>query len=159
MTCTWRAPQDSGRVGEVVGERMTEHVWHWTTSESFPSRLGVHQEFLQSLLERLEALDWPPRDVFGIHMAMEESLTNAVRHGNNLDESKHVRVDCKLSAERFWVRIEDEGEGFCPNDVPDPTAPENLETPGGRGLMLIEAYMTHVEYNDLGNCLTMEKER
>ena len=150
--------QGNGQVAEVVGERMTDQFWHWTTREQFPSRLGVHQQFLQDLLERLEQLGWPPRDVFGIHMALEESLTNAVRHGNNLDESKQVRVECKLSEQRFWARIEDEGEGFCPGEVPDPTAPENLETPGGRGLMLIAAYMTRVEYNELGNCVTMEKE-
>ena len=137
---------------------MTEHSWSWTTSESFPSRLGVHQAFLQDLLQRLDALGWPQRDVFGVHMALEESLTNAVRHGNELDESKQVKVECKLSAQRFWVRIEDEGQGFCPDTVPDPTAPENLEAPGGRGLMLMQAYMTHVEYNELGNCVIMEKQ-
>ena len=59
--------------------------------------------------------------------------------------------------QRFWVHICDEGAGFKPSAVPDCCAPDRLEVPGGRGLALIKAYMTRVEYNDRGNCVTMEK--
>jgi serine/threonine-protein kinase RsbW len=76
-----------------------------------------------------------------------------------MDESKQVLVECKVSPERFWIRVEDEGSGFRPQSVPDCTADENLECPGGRGLALIKAYMNRVEYNDRGNCVTMEKYR
>ena len=94
-----------------------------------------------------------------IEMALEESLINAMRHGNRLDEKKKVVVECKASPDRFWMRVEDEGPGFRPDAVPDCTADENLDRCGGRGLALIKAYMTSVEYNDSGNCVTMEKFR
>jgi serine/threonine-protein kinase RsbW len=114
---------------------------------------------MQQILDQLKALGWEGRDLFGIEVALEESLSNAIRHGNCLDESKQVQVDCKASPERFWLRVQDEGCGFAPGDVPDCTADENLECPGGRGLALIKAYMTRVEHNRQGNCVTMEKIR
>jgi serine/threonine-protein kinase RsbW len=92
-------------------------------------------------------------------MALEESLSNAIRHGNCLDESKQVDVDCRISRERFWLQVKDEGNGFRPHLVPDCTADENLDCPGGRGLALMKAYMTKVEYNERGNCVTLEKIR
>src|SRR5438132_1325023 len=59
--------------------------------------------------------------------------------------------------DRREVRITDEGKGFDPSDVPDPTAIENLERPCGRGLMLMKHYMTEVEYNESGNSVSMAK--
>jgi serine/threonine-protein kinase RsbW len=114
---------------------------------------------MEEILGQLEELGWDGRDLFGIKLALEESLNNAIRHGNRFDESKHVVVDCKLSPQRFWIRVQDEGRGFEPDSVPDCTADENLECPGGRGLALIRAYMTSVEHNTCGNCVTMEKIR
>lgn len=114
---------------------------------------------MKEILLTLEQLGWEGRDLFGIEMALEESLTNAIRHGNGLDEKKTVDVQCRLSRERFWLRVRDQGKGFKPQHVPDCTADENLECPGGRGLALIKAYMTNVDYNDCGNCVTLEKIR
>jgi serine/threonine-protein kinase RsbW len=114
---------------------------------------------MREILEQLNCLDWDGRDFFAVQIALEESLSNAIRHGNREDESKHVVVECKVSPERFWLRVRDEGCGFEPAAVPDCTAQENLECPGGRGLALIKAYMTHVEHNKRGNCVTMEKTR
>jgi len=84
-------------------------------------------------------------------------MSNAIRHGNGQDESKRVRFRCKMNAEELWAEVRDEGTGFNPSKMPDPTSPENLEAPGGRGLMLIRAYMSKVDYNDVGNCVTMVK--
>lgn len=114
---------------------------------------------MQEILETLKNLGWDGRDLFGIEMALEESLTNAIRHGNCLDESKSVDVECRASPERFWLRVKDEGNGFRPQSVPDCTADENLNCLGGRGLALIQAFMTSVEYNECGNCVTLEKIR
>ncbi len=138
---------------------MSEHRWTWISEKKLPSRKGAHLSHLEEILQELERLGWNGRDFFGIQMALEESLTNAIRHGNRLDESKEVLVECKLSGEKFWLRVTDEGSGFQPREVPDCTADENLECPGGRGLALIKAYMTRVEYNQCGNCVTMEKTR
>ena len=138
---------------------MSEHRWNWTSHQQLPSRKGAHLSLMEEILRELERLGWDGRDFFGIQMALEESLTNAIRHGNRLDETKHVLVECKLSGEQFWLRVTDEGLGFQPQEVPDCTADENLHCPGGRGLALIKAYMTSVEYNSRGNCVTLEKTR
>jgi len=114
---------------------------------------------MEEILAQLAQLGWGQRDLFGIEMALEESLSNAMRHGNRYDESKSVVVECKASPQRFWLRVTDEGPGFRPERVPDCTAEENLECPGGRGLALMDAFMSSVEYNACGNCVTMEKER
>lgn len=138
---------------------MSEHAWSWTKCTSFPSRQGAHQPCMQEIVAELERLGWADRDLFGIHLALEESLSNAIRHGNRLDPAKLVKVECKASPNRFWLRVKDEGCGFRPEKVPDCTAQENLECPGGRGLALMKAFMTHVEYNKDGNCVVMEKVR
>jgi serine/threonine-protein kinase RsbW len=138
---------------------MSEHRWNWTTRVDLDSRRGAHVACMQEILEQLARNGWEGRDLFGVEMALEESLTNAIRHGNRFDEDKKVLVECNVSPERFWLRVRDEGPGFSPGAVPDCTAEENLDCPGGRGLALIKAYMTRVEHNECGNCVTMEKIR
>ena len=124
---------------------------------TLPSSLDSYHAFLQSLLDELTALGWPADVLLGVHLALEESISNAIRHGNKEDPAKQVEVECRLSRDRFWAKICDEGPGFEPAGVPDCCAPDRLDLPGGRGLALIRAYMTTVEFNDRGNCLTFEK--
>ncbi len=124
---------------------------------ALPSALDAYHDFVESILNELAARGWGQGDLFAVHMALEESISNAIRHGNKQDSNKRVTVECRLSGERFWARICDEGPGFRLKDVPDCCSPECLELPGGRGLALISAYMTRVEYNDCGNCVTLEK--
>jgi len=124
---------------------------------ALPSSLTAYHDFVQEVLELLSELDWQADDLFGVHMALEESISNAIRHGNKEDTAKLVHVECQVSIERFWAKICDEGEGYDPKAVPDCCSPENLEVPGGRGLTLICAYMTSVEHSECGRCLTLEK--
>lgn len=98
-------------------------------------------------------------EIFSIKLALEEALVNAIKHGNQMDRSKKVRIHYRVSGERFDVRIEDEGHGFNPADVPDPLADENLERPCGRGLLLMRHYMTEVSFHPPGNRLIMCKVR
>jgi serine/threonine-protein kinase RsbW len=128
-----------------------------TLSASLSSSLTDYHDFIQSIVGQLKELGWQKSDLFAVEMALEESISNAIRHGNNEDPTKKVAVECQLGPARFWVKICDEGAGFKPSSVPDCCAPDRLDVPGGRGLALIKAYMTRVEYNDRGNCLTMEK--
>lgn len=128
-----------------------------TLEASLASSLSSYHGFVQTILDQLADLGWQKCDLFAVHMALEESISNAIRHGNKEDPAKQVRVECRLSPERFWVQICDEGPGFKPAAVPDCCAPDRLEVCGGRGLALIQAYMTSVQYNERGNCLTMEK--
>jgi serine/threonine-protein kinase RsbW len=76
-----------------------------------------------------------------------------------LDPDKRVHVAYTVTPERFDIRITDEGPGFSPEDVPDPTLPENLERCCGRGLLLIRKFMTEVNYHGCGNVITMSKLR
>jgi serine/threonine-protein kinase RsbW len=114
---------------------------------------------MEEVLERIASLGWEGRDYFGVQMTLEESLTNAIRHGNLCDESKLVRAECKVGSNRFWLSVEDEGEGFQPDAVPDCRDDENLESFGGRGMLLIRSYMSEVRFNDRGNCITVETHR
>ena len=115
---------------------------------------------VQEQIERLLKIhQFGEREVFGIRLAVEEALVNAIKHGNQMDSSRKVRVAFQVSQEKFEVLIADEGEGFDPCDVPDPTAPENLERPCGRGIMLMRHYMTTVAYNERGNMVSMSKLR
>lgn len=124
---------------------------------TLPSNLTDYIPFIDSLVDKLEALGWAGCDLFAVRMALEESISNAIRHGNKQDPAKMVEVAYELSPTRFWTRITDQGQGFNPEAVPDCRAPDRLEVPGGRGLTLMNAYMTHVQYNDRGNSLTLEK--
>ena len=126
-------------------------------SGKLASSLSVYHEFVQDILEKLQELGWSERVLFGVHMALEESISNAIRHGNKENPQKLVHVECELSTTRFWAKVCDEGEGYEPNAVPDCRSPENLEVPGGRGLALIRAYMTSVEHSECGCCVMMEK--
>lgn len=122
-----------------------------------PSSLSAYLDFVQEVLAKLQSLGWKKEVLFGIHMALEETISNAIRHGNKEDPQKKVYIECELSQTRFWAKIRDEGDGYDPSAVPDCCSPENLEQPGGRGLKLIQAYMTTVEHSDCGRCLIMEK--
>jgi serine/threonine-protein kinase RsbW len=113
----------------------------------------VQEEIEQLLRDR----PTPDQEIFGIRLALEEALVNAIKHGNQMDRAKRVQISYRLLADRFEIRITDEGAGFDPSDVPDPTAVENLERPCGRGLMLMRHYMTEVNYNERGNGVFMAK--
>lgn len=80
-------------------------------------------------------------DGFGFHLALDEALANAKGHGNGEDSEKEILVQCSIGGDGVvQVHIADEGNGFDPAAVPDPTLEENLEKPRGRGVMLMRAY-------------------
>ena len=93
--------------------------------------------------------------VFAIRLAMEESLANAMNHGNGGDSSKTIHVEFEVAPGRFRAVVEDQGPGFDPETVPDPTADENLTIASGRGLALMKAFMTEVVVVPPGNRLEL----
>jgi serine/threonine-protein kinase RsbW len=109
------------------------------------------------ILSRLEALNYGERVLFAVRLALEEAIINAIKHGNRMDKAKHVTVTFSVDRDECVVAVEDEGPGFDPSAVPDPTADENLELPHGRGLVLMRAYMDDVTFNAKGNRVTMRK--
>ena len=86
-------------------------------------------------------------DLMKVGMAVRESMVNAVVHGNRYNANKKVRFSVASDAERFTVRVADEGEGFDWNSLPDPLAPENLMKTSGRGIFLIRSFMDEVTFN------------
>jgi serine/threonine-protein kinase RsbW len=120
----------------------------------------VEAERVQAAIERdLQSYDFAEREIFGIRLALEEALVNAIKHGNQMDRTKKIHVSYRISADVFEIRITDEGEGFDPEDVADPLAPENLERPSGRGLLHMRQYMSEVVFHPPGNHLSMRKVR
>ena len=122
-----------------------------------PNNTETAREVQERIIGLMEQNAWPMRECFGVRLALEEAMVNAIKHGNRMEPDKQVFIACELTAEEITVVIEDQGEGFKPEDVPDPTDDENLENPGGRGIMLIRSFMNGVAYNDRGNRLTMIK--
>jgi len=126
---------------------------------AIPSETSQGQDVQDRILTLLEERDFSDKDLFGVKLALEEALVNAIKHGNGMDPEKVVRVRCTVNSTMVEIDIEDEGEGFDPGDVPDPTDDDNLDKPSGRGLMLMRAFMTRVDYNSRGNRVVMAKNR
>lgn len=93
-------------------------------------------------------------------VAIRESVTNAVRHGNKLDAEKRVVIRFEVGDSELSVSVEDEGEGFDPGEIPDPLAEENLLRASGRGIFFMKNFMDEVTYDfkpNGGTCVTMVK--
>lgn len=116
-------------------------------------------EVLDQFLEMLAQHGYDEKDRFCLHLALQEALVNAVKHGHRGDDSKKIAVRFQVSGEEALIEIEDEGPGFDPDAVPDPSASENLERACGRGVFLMRYYMNWVKYSDRGNCVTMCRRR
>ncbi|MBR2694473.1 MAG: ATP-binding protein [Thermoguttaceae bacterium] len=130
----------------------------WKIDRTFPSVFGKASSLIDEVLAQMTALGWSNRDIFAVNMALEESVSNAIEHGNHGNPKKHFRVICTVSEKLVSIQVRDEGKGFRRDLVPNPLDDENLETPSGRGTLLIRGFMTRVSYNNAGNEITMEKE-
>ena len=121
------------------------------------SDLAAARNVEPMVLAELHRHGYSEEAIFAIRLALEEALANAVNHGNHCCADKKIRVDYRIDADQAVIRVSDEGRGFRRERVPDPTAPENLERPCGRGIMLMEAYMNEVRWNETGNLIEMVK--
>jgi serine/threonine-protein kinase RsbW len=108
-----------------------------------------------TIAEALAAHGYEEGAVFAIRLALEESIVNAFHHGNRDDPKKQVFVRAWIDDDEARFEVEDQGPGFDPAAIPDPTEDENIEIPSGRGVMLIRAYMHEVEFVKPGNKLRM----
>ena len=86
-----------------------------------------------------------------ILIATIEAANNAILHGNQLDENKNVDIVFKLENKFLKVTIKDQGKGFDYNNIPDPTAPENIEKINGRGIFLMERLADQIKFFDNGS--------
>jgi len=109
------------------------------------------------LVSQAQAYHYDEDVVFALRLSLEEALSNAIRHGNKGNANKKVKIRYLINSDIIDIYVEDQGEGFNPTDVPDPTSQENLSVPSGRGIMLMRAYMNKVEYNATGNVIHLVK--
>lgn len=96
----------------------------------FAKDLGLNEEQLATLL-----------------LAVTEATTNAIIHANKCDKSKLVTVDVNVQDSKLIIKVTDEGTGFDPSQIPDPTQPENILKDSGRGMYLMKVYMDDLKYN------------
>jgi serine/threonine-protein kinase RsbW len=135
---------------------MTDPQLH---NQTFPGTLSALKPVEDHIVALAQQAGYSEDLLFALRLSLDEALTNAVYHGNNNDPSLTVTIGYHISADRIDLHVADEGVGFDPSTVANPRDPENLEKPNGRGLMLIEAYMSHVAYNHTGNAVHMTLHR
>jgi serine/threonine-protein kinase RsbW len=120
-------------------------------------------EMVQTVLAHLSGMAGFDEDAAHyVSVAVRESLVNAIRHGSRADESKRVLVDFALYPDRLEVGVLDQGEGFDPDSLPDPTAEENILKASGRGIFFMRSFMDEVRYAfpaSGGTLVTMVKRR
>ena len=124
-----------------------------------PSTLNAAKQAEDDILREIGRYGYDEEDTFAIKLAIEEAMTNAVKHGNRNDSSKQITVRYSVTPDQAVILVHDQGSGFTPDRVPDPTKPERLSRPNGRGIMLMRAYMTEVYYRDEGTEVCLIKRR
>ncbi len=112
--------------------------------ESNPNNLITVEEFVNYFSKELN-LD--ESKLSGLLLAVTEAVTNAIIHANKCDETKKVQMNVTKDDNKLIITIKDEGKGFDPSKVPDPTEPENLLKDSGRGLYLMKIYTDELKYN------------
>lgn len=104
-----------------------------------------------TVLAGLDKFGYPEASRFAVRLSLEEALVNAFQHGHRgLPAETPLEVSFAVSPSEVLVSIKDQGPGFVPVAVPDPTADENLDLPSGRGLMLMRAFMSSVDFEEGG---------
>jgi serine/threonine-protein kinase RsbW len=122
-----------------------------------PSAISLMNSILEYLMRRVEKVGIINPENSNLFIALDEAFVNAVKHGNKFDAAKNVRITAEVSATEARFTVEDEGEGFDVNAIPDPLDPVNLFKTSGRGVLLIHNIMDEVRYNERGNRLEMVK--
>lgn len=166
-------------------QKLFEYQSFWEAHfelENDPALVPPFVAYMEKHLSRLETCEQAGLVLMGV--ALHESLTNAIFHGNleisselrDTEEAKYyslaeerreqepykdrrVHVTARISRQEATFVVRDEGQGFDPGTLPDPTDPTNLEKVSGRGLLLIRTFMDVVEHNAAGNSITMVKRR
>jgi serine/threonine-protein kinase RsbW len=96
-----------------------------------------------------------PENYGKILVSTLEAVNNAIMHGNKFEKEKIVDVEISFRNERLKIKISDEGKGFVPAEVPDPTIPQNIEALNGRGIFLMSRLADEIKYSKRGNAVTM----
>jgi serine/threonine-protein kinase RsbW len=119
---------------------------------SLSENIRMIESFIDNAREKYHLDD----DIYGnIMIAVTEAVNNAIKHGNQSNSGKNVSLSLALEEGVIKFRVEDEGNGFDYEHLPDPTAPENLEKPGGRGIFLMKHLADEVAFNEKGKVVEL----
>jgi serine/threonine-protein kinase RsbW len=119
---------------------------------SLSDNIRIIESFIDNAKEKFQLND----DIYGnIMISVTESVNNAIKHGNQNITSKNVSISLILNESLLKFRIEDEGIGFDYHNLPDPTAPENIEKPGGRGIFLMKHLADEVIFSENGSVVEL----
>ena len=119
---------------------------------SIMENIRMIESFIDNAKEKFDLND----DIYGnIMIAVTEAVNNAIKHGNSGNKSKNVYISLFLDESLIKFVVKDEGTGFNYESLPDPTAPENLEKPGGRGIFLMKHLSDEVEFKDNGRVVEL----
>ncbi|MEP2773607.1 MAG: ATP-binding protein [Fulvivirga sp.] len=119
---------------------------------SLPENIRMIESFIDNAKEKFQLED----DIYGnIMIAVTEAVNNAIKHGNKNDKSKNVSLCLMLEETQIRFEIRDVGNGFDYQNLPDPTAPENLEKPGGRGIFLMKNLSDEVSFKEEGKVVEL----
>ena len=113
-----------------------------------PSRIESVEKAAQEAEQFAREAGFADDVIFAVDMAVRESVANAVKHGNKLDEAKNVEVTFYNATDGFEITIRDFGAGFAVEEIPDPTNPENLLKASGRGILFMRSFMDEVEWTN-----------
>ena len=124
---------------------------------SLPSEVTAISPFVDSLMSLLRNSGCVLEGESDVEVALREALANAIIHGNREDRRKYVHITCRCDSNEVSIAVKDEGEGFDVNSVPDPTAPENIGSVHGRGILVMKALMDEVRFEEGGVVVHMRK--
>ncbi|HET8858459.1 ATP-binding protein [Marivirga sp.] len=114
---------------------------------SLSENIRIVESFIDNAKEKFDLND----DIYGnIMIAVTESVNNAILHGNDSNKDKNVFLSLNMEENTIVFNITDEGQGFDYNSLPDPTAPENIDKPGGRGIFLMKALSDELIFEEEG---------
>ena len=131
----------------------TIHIQETLTLDSDLNSIGVIEKLIDSQSQMLNMND----EVYGKFMlSVVEAVNNAIVHGNKLSSDKKVTVNYSVENGQIIIEIHDQGDGFDPDNIPDPTSEENLEKDCGRGVFLMKHLSDELEFSDHGRCVTMK---
>ncbi len=120
--------------------------------QSKPENIAIVERLIDEMCEQHSVIEEHYGDIL---IAMTEGVNNAIVHGNKLDVNKSVSVEYEKRGKDLFFRISDEGAGFDYENLPDPTAPENLERPNGRGVFLIRNLADECLFEDNGRIIEL----
>jgi serine/threonine-protein kinase RsbW len=119
---------------------------------SLAENIRIIESFIDNAKEKYELNE----DIYGnIMIAVTEAVNNAIRHGNKDNSAKNVLISLSLEDGMIKFKIQDEGEGFNFHQLPDPTSPENISKPGGRGIFLMKHLSDEVDFKDNGKVVEL----